>query len=183
MKNANESEILPDRARLNYEELKRNLDTIDVFIKGVCEKYSLSNEEVLNLLSGKEKKAESVPSYILKDTNLGVLEAVAKYMKEELDLTYHKIAQILKRDDRVVWVTYNKALSKRKEKFAVEKPFVEIPVSVFTDESLGPLESVSKFLIEELKMEYSDAAKLLNRDSRSIWACYKRATEKNEDKI
>ena len=178
MKNGSESGIESDKARLNHEELKRNLDTIDVFIKGVCEKYNLTSIEVLNLLSG-EKKPDSVPSYILKDTNLGVLEAVAKYLKEELGLTYHKIAEMLKRDDRVVWVTYNKALQKRKERFHPEKPSVDIPLSVFTDENLGPLESVSKFLIEEIKMEYSEAAKLLNRDSRSIWACYKRANDKN----
>ena len=177
MKNASESGNEAEKHRLNHEELKRSLETIDVFIKGVCEKYNLTSAEVLNLLAG-EKKPDSVPSYILKDTNLGVLEAVTKYMKEELSLTYHKIAEILKRDDRVVWVTYNKALSKRKERFQSEKPSVDIPVSVFTDEILGPLEAVSKFLIEEMKMEYGDAAKLLNRDPRSIWACYKRANDK-----
>lgn len=160
------------------EELKKNLDACDVFIQNISEKYALSFEQVLELLKKKGKKDILIPSFILRDRKLGILEAVTKYLKEELDLTYHKIAVMLKRDDRVVWVTYNKAIKKKKEKFVIEEPNYWLPISIFTDKKLGPLETISKYLVEHAKLNIKDIAKLLNRDSRLIWSCYNRAKKK-----
>ena len=84
----------------------------------------------------------------------------------------------MNRDDRVVWVTYNKAIKKKKEKFVVAEPNYWLPISVFTDTNLGPLEAVSKYLVEVSKIEINDIAKLLSRDNRSIWACYNRSKKK-----
>ena len=161
------------------ENLKRNLDALNVFIENISEKYALSFYEVLDRLRKKEgEKVIVIPSFILREKNLGILEAVTKYLKEDLNLTYHKIAVLLNRDDRVVWVTYNKAIKKKKDRFVVPEPNYWLPVSIFTDTSLGPLEAVSKYIIDEAKLSFSDAAKLLNRDNRSIWACYNRSKKK-----
>ena len=161
------------------ENIKKNLDALHVFIENISEKYTLSFDEILNQLKEKKgKKDILIPSFILRERNLGILEAVTKYLKEEINLTYHKIAVMLNRDDRVVWVTYNKAIKKKKEKFVVAEPNYWLPVSVFANTNLGPLEAVSKYLVDEAKIEFNDIAKLLNRDNRSIWACYSRSKNK-----
>ena len=161
------------------QNLKKNLDALDVFINNVSDKYSISFEEVISLLKKKDEIFFEIPSFILRDEILGILEAVTKYLKEEYNLTYHKIAHILRRDDRVVWVTYNKASKKKKEKFTLGEPNIMIPVSVFSDTNLGPLESLSKYLVEEKKMDFVRIAELLKRDNRSIWACYHRSKSKS----
>ena len=166
------------------QNLKRNLDAANVFIENVAEKHALSFDEIISLLKQKESKDILFPSFILRDRNLGILEAVTKYLKEEINLTYHKIAVLLNRDDRVVWVTCNKALKKKKERFVVNVPNYWLPVSIFADTSLGPLEAVSKYFVDDIKLSFIEIAKLLNRDSRSIWACYNRAKNKlNKNEI
>ena len=160
------------------ENLKRNLDALNVFIANISEKHALSFEEIISLLKQKESKDILIPTFILRDVNLGVLEAATKYLKEELNLTYHKIAVLLNRDDRVVWVTYNKAIKKKEERFIVDEPNYWLPVSIFTDKKLGPLEAISKYLVDDSKLNFKEIAKLLNRDNRSIWACYRRVSGK-----
>jgi hypothetical protein len=47
-----------------------------------------------------------------------------------------------------------------------------IPVSALTNRNLGMLESAVKYLKEEKKKTFSEIAKLLNRDQRTIWSSY-----------
>ncbi len=44
------------------------------------------------------------------------MESVVFYMKEELSMTYHEIAQALNRDDRTIWTVYNRAVKKKGDK-------------------------------------------------------------------
>lgn len=40
-------------------------------------------------------------------------ESVCIYLKEKLDLNYHKIAVLTNRNDRTIWTIYNRAIKKR----------------------------------------------------------------------
>ncbi len=53
-----------------------------------------------------------------------------------------------------------------------------IPLEILNDRKLGMLESVSVYLKEQKEMTYSQIAKLLNRDDRTIWASYNKAKKK-----
>tara|TARA_Y100000310_G_C20607360_1_gene776222 strand:- start:730 stop:945 length:216 start_codon:yes stop_codon:yes gene_type:complete len=55
---------------------------------------------------------ENIPTSIFLDRSISVLEAIAKYLKEEKNLTYHQIAVLLNRDDRTIWTCYNRAIRK-----------------------------------------------------------------------
>ena len=59
-----------------------------------------------------KKSKISIPSSILANRSLSVLEAISKYLKEEKGLTYHEIAVLLNRDDRTIWTCYNRAKKK-----------------------------------------------------------------------
>ncbi len=60
---------------------------------------------------------------------------------------------------------------------------VELPVSIFDNKELSALESICKYLKEELKLRYSEIANLLNRDQRTVWVTYSNALKKRKEKL
>jgi len=65
----------------------------------------------------------------------------------------------------------------RKGKKEVPKE-ISIPVLILQNRDLAPLEAISVYLKDELGMSYSEIAKAVNRDDRTIWTCYNRAKKK-----
>jgi uncharacterized protein (DUF4213/DUF364 family) len=57
----------------------------------------------------------SIPIDVLADRSVATLEAVVEYMHDTLQLSYHEIAALLKRNDRTVWTCYHRAKKKRLE--------------------------------------------------------------------
>ncbi len=157
-----------------HEELK----AINTFIDSYIKNNSASFDDVIEslMLLRQEKDQILIPSCILREKKLGILESVTKYLKESLKMKYFRIANLIKKDPRVVWVTYNKALKKKKTPLKIKKPNLWVPVSVFY--SRRPLESLVKFLKDNKQMNYNEIAKLLDRDNRVIWAVYNRGGKK-----
>ena len=52
-----------------------------------------------------------------------------------------------------------------------------VPVAIFSGK-LSPAEALAKFLKEKHELGFSEISELIGRDSRSIWANYKRAAKK-----
>lgn len=67
-------------------------------------------------LSAGNKEGILVPSYILKDRSIAVLETIVEYLKENRGLNYHEIGLLLERDERTVWTAYNRVKRKRKKR-------------------------------------------------------------------
>ena len=131
---------------------------------------------------------ELVPSRIFRDRVLSPLESISEYLKEEKDLSYHEIAVLLKRDDRTIWTCYDRAKKKRnteKGKKVKERTETEedIPLNIFHNRDLAPLEGISKFLKERKSLSYHEIAVMLNRNDRTIWTCYNRALKKLGTKL
>jgi hypothetical protein len=57
----------------------------------------------------------------------------------------------------------------------------KVPLSIFPNK-IGALEAIVKYLKENIKMNYSEIAELLNRDDRTIWTVYQRALKKGDKK-
>jgi predicted DNA-binding protein (UPF0251 family) len=55
---------------------------------------------------------------------------------------------------------------------------VMIPFGIFTQKKLSSLEAIVKFLKEVRGMKLASIAKLLGRDSSTVWATYSKANEK-----
>ncbi|MBR9692093.1 hypothetical protein GOV06_04900 [Candidatus Woesearchaeota archaeon] len=45
-------------------------------------------------------------------TKLSILEAVVVYLKDNFELSYHKMGELLQRNERTVWTVYNRAQKK-----------------------------------------------------------------------
>jgi len=165
------------------KELDKEIDAINIFVQTILEKNDISFSKLVEILRQKrgEKAIVKVPCCIFKERSLGILEALAKYLKEELDLSYNEIASLLNRDNRVIWRTYSNARKKLKKKLAADKKTIWIPISVFTNRKLGLLESLTKYLKEDIEMTNYEIARALNRDNRTIWTSYSRAKKKSNE--
>ena len=68
----------------------------------------------------------------------------------------------------------------RKKKKEDSEGFISIPTAIFQDRDLSVLEAMAEYLREKKGMRYSEIAKLLNRDDRTIWTAYQRAKAKRK---
>ncbi|MCX6751026.1 MAG: hypothetical protein NTZ83_06210, partial [Candidatus Pacearchaeota archaeon] len=121
----------------------------------------------------------TIPATIFSK-ELGALEALSKYMKENLGMSYHKIAELLNRDQRTIWTAYNKAIEKQKEQIKVKETEIFLPISILNNRESTILESAINYL-RKRGMKYSEIAKLLDRDPRNIWTIYSKTIKKQKD--
>jgi parallel beta-helix repeat protein len=153
------------------------LESTIIYLKGREMKFS----EIAELLERDQRNIRTTYLNAIKKLNpatiftkeLGTLESITKYMKENLGMSYHKIAELLNRDERTIWTAYNKARIKQKELIEIKETEIFLPISIFVDREYTPLESIIIFL-KKYKFKYSEIAKLLNRNQRNIWAIYNR---------
>jgi predicted DNA-binding protein (UPF0251 family) len=133
------------------------------------------SKDVSNLLL---KNKESIPISIFDNRKLSILEAIVKYLKEELNLKFSQIAAILKRSQKTIWTTYQKAKKKMPESLPSRQSEFFIPVTILQNRIFTTLESIVKYLKEHENLTYHQIAVLLSRDDRTIWTVYKRTTLK-----
>ncbi|MCH7568294.1 MAG: hypothetical protein IIA87_02630, partial [Nanoarchaeota archaeon] len=164
--------LLIDELRDKYGLSKK--ETLDLVIKELAEKYKIGKKELIEVLELRIK--ENIPSTIFSK-KLGGLEAIVKYMKENLGMSYSEIAKQLVRDDRTIWTSYKKATEKQPEALEVKETSTFFPIEIFKDRNLTVLESIVVYL-KEKGLRYSEIAKLLDRDQRNIQTIYSRAIKK-----
>ena len=130
-----------------------------------------------------------IPTYILKDRSLSVLEKIVEHLKEDRKLTYHEIAVLLARDDRTIWTVYHRTSIKRKKlsrkdaEAGIKKTTesVSLPSKIFKDRGLSVLEVLVEHLKDGHSLTYHEIAVLLNRDDRTIWTVYHRTQKKRNN--
>lgn len=162
---------------VNQEKI--SLETIKNILKHLTEKYSLTPENVLSIIYD-EKRYLSAPITIFCK-ELSPLETVVKFIKETYNQNFNEIATTLNRDQATIWLTYNHALEKKKEKFKPEETIYWIPLSIFKERKLSILELVSEFLKDTYHLSYHEIALMIKRDDRTIWTVYQRAKKKRQN--
>ena len=55
---------------------------------------------------------------------------------------------------------------------------IYLPISIFNNDSLSALETITKFIKEEIGLSFREIGILLNRDERTIWGAYHSSMEK-----
>ena len=170
--------------RKRKTKAKKELDEDQVFntlkssLSEIKEKYALSPEDLIDVIKIIQERLEekSVPLALFKE-DMGALESLAKYLKENLNMPYHEIAKLLNRNDRTIWVTYRNALKKKKERLEIKPSKISIPLSIFTNRKLSILESLVLYLREK-NLSFKEISELINRDQRNIWTINSRAKKK-----
>ena len=149
-----------------YKENKKILDEI----RKLKQNYKLSNEDFVKEI----KKYIPIPISIFK--NNSPLEALVKYLKENLNLSLSEISRLLNRDQRTIWVTYDNAKKSIKELDTSSK--INIPLNYFAERELSVLENLVDFLVD-LKFSLSKISELLERDYKTIYTIYTRIKKKD----
>jgi hypothetical protein len=72
------------------------------------------------------------------------------------------------------------SLSELIEIYSSEGVVEAIPLSIFSHD-LSPSESLCKFLKENKQLSFHEIAVLINRDDRSVWTSYSRASKKSRE--
>ena len=163
--------ILPEKKALTFDDLIQ-FEKAKESLLPLKDKYKISIDELFDFV----REQLFIPVNIF-NKKLTVLESIVKHLKEEKNLSLHKISEILGRDERNIWHTYNNSKKKYSSKIITKKIELWIPVSIF-DGKLSALESVAYYLHDKLGLKFSQIADLLNRDQRTIWTSYSRAKKK-----
>ena len=160
-----------------YKKLKKEYNvTFEDLIKFYKIKEFLDkiSPEVIKKI---EKKELEIPVSIFSK-KLSCLETIIKYLRENLELSNKEISKLIKRSEKTICQAYNSARKKLPLKFIVEFSKYYIPVSILTNRELSVLENIVKYLYENFELNYSEIARLLCRDNRTIWTVYSRAKKK-----
>ena len=136
------------------------------------QKYNYSDEEILKILNN---ESLLVPVAIFAG-KLSPAEALAKFLKENHDLGYHEISQLIGRNERGIWANYKRAFKKMPWPFEINNS-ITVPVSIFDSEK-SILEALVTYLKEAKKMRNKKIAQLLNKNPANIWTVHNRAKKK-----
>lgn len=119
-----------------------------------------------------------LPISIFYNNELGILEAIVKYLRENQNLSFQEISLILNRDNRTIWTSYYKAQQKDIN-LKIEPKCSCAPVKIFANRSVSPLEAIIQFLKSKLKWTFKDIALTLNRSYNTVWSTYKKTQKKS----
>lgn len=155
----------------DFKQLKKLYDSIK-------EKYRVNISDIAQEL---EKKELLIPCAIF-NTELTTLQTLCKYLKENLSYNFTKISILLNRNPRIIWRAYNLAKKRLPEKIIITDFLKTVPISIFSNREMSIMENMVAYLKEKNRMKYSDIAKILKRDDRTIWTVYNRAKKKANEK-
>lgn len=141
------------------------------------QKYNYSDEEIFRLWHN--ENVLPIPVAIFSG-KLSPAEALAKFLKENHELSYHEISELIGRDERGVWANYKRAAKKMPWPFEINDS-IAVPVSIFnSDKSI--LEALVSYLKDVKKLRNKKIAQLLNKNPANIWTVSNRANKKDKPK-
>ncbi len=165
---------------------RRSAEKVDLILRSIeknldkLKEEGITFDDALRILNArKEDSSEGTVPLSIFSSELGPLESLVKYMKEELSLTYKEIALILNRNAIPIGVSYRNAVSKLPSRLDTMSER-KIPLSIFSKRRFSVLEALTSYLKESCNMSFHDIAFALNRDDRTIWTVYSRYRNKNE---
>jgi len=166
------SSFYAEKEKLTEEEFLVNM--IKQVTARLKKEYHYSSETISEL--GAKEAQLLIPIQIFA-AELAPSEALVKYLKEEHDLNYHEISELINRNERGVWASYQRAKKKMPSKFDIKEPIM-IPISVFANKKFSILECLITHLKDVRGVKGAKIAKLLNKHPANIWTIYNRANKK-----
>ena len=119
---------------------------------------SLGNSKIGNEDFSQKELAKALSEFDLKD----FVNVFIAHLRKNHNFTYEQVA----------------------EAFGKKIPTSSLlPISIFNNSELSCLETIVKYLKEELSLRYHEIALGLNRDDRTIWTTYNNASRKRSERL
>lgn len=115
-----------------------------------------------------------IPSSVFQ-SELSPMESIVKYLRENQGMSFSEMQPLLKRDQRVLAITYKR--SKNKYSADLDTAGFRIPLMIINDE-LSVMESIVYFLKTNVRMSYSDIGTSLGKNYHTVRTSYLRAIRK-----
>ena len=147
---------------------------IKSFLEFLKEKCNIQSNDIIKLL--KENEQTQIPCSIF-NKKLGCLESIVKYLREEKELNYEKIASLLFRKPGSIGVSYRNAKRKYSERFNLDSKY-NLSINIFSNTGLSILENITFYLKNHYDLTFHKISVLLQRDDRTIWTVYNKAIKK-----
>lgn len=120
----------------------------------------------------KENNSEETGEALLSKEKLNELLSFSGLLSQEAEGI-----SVVSEWDEYFKKRYNLSIGKILEAASKWQNYISIPVTAFNRPS-GGLESAVRFLREVHKLKFSEIAKLLNRDPRTVWTAYRKSKAK-----
>lgn len=157
---------------LNSIAKAQKLAELSHLLEDLTKNHDLTEFELQKIYKSTSKINDSIPLSIFNNDALSALEAITKYLREDISLPYKQIASLLDRNQGPIGITFRSAKKKMPRRLDIESD-IRIPLKIFrTSNSI--LESLVGFMKDTLSMNYSQIARALHRDPRTIWTIYRR---------
>ncbi len=150
-----------------FEEFKELLGSLR-------EKYDVELVQLFELLSELEI---FIPVSVFNE-RLSTLETVSRYLHENLNISFKKIAEMMNRSEKTIWQAFRSSKNKHEGRLRLTDTKYIVPISVFADRRLSNLEAIVYHLKNAYDLKFSEIAMLLQRDQRTVWTVYSRARGK-----
>jgi DNA-directed RNA polymerase specialized sigma24 family protein len=153
----------------------KDFEVFKELLNKVTKKYNFSKADIFNLA----QEEPTIPCSLFTE-DLSPLETVVKYLKENSNIDYSRIAELLGRNSKTIWQAHKNALKKYPQILEPADTEYNVPISVFRT-SFSILESVSVYLKDRFNLSYHEIGELLDRDERTIWTVCYRAQKKRRN--
>ncbi len=174
----------------NINEEISNDPFLNRLISSSKEKQVESIKSLMNLLNisdkdlkeKQDKNTEQIPVDVF-NKDLGCLETMVKYLKENKGFSFVEIAKILNRNSKSMWISYRNSKKKHPNKFVNIVSDNYISTNIFCDPILSKLsvqENIVLYLKDELNLGYKKISEILERDYKTIWTVYNKAKKKKK---
>jgi hypothetical protein len=150
--------------------------SVDLPLTSLTTHYA-SPQDLLAAKHEEEYTRKEFPGIPLSAFSCGAstLRVVVKYLKDVHNLDTATIARLLNRNYQTIVTTHN-AFPPELSLPQVQSA-ITIPLDVFSDRKIPPLESLVSHL-KSLGFTYAEIALLIRRDQRTVWTAYHRKIAK-----
>jgi hypothetical protein len=147
-------------------------------IKKLQKKFNIDNKKLVKIILNEEINKEIIPICIFNDKNLSSFETIVKYLRENCNLNFREIGEILNRSKFTIASSYRTSKSKLTKKLKIKNSRFDIPTKIIANRKLSVLESIVTYLKKNFRLKFSEIAIILNLNQRTIWTVHDRAKKK-----
>lgn len=163
----NSYELVVDDSGCACSFIDSNMSCADSY-----KEYFVESLEYFLARKSEPKSNILIPLSIFK-TDLGPSQLVIKYLKEIKKIPLKAISCLLSKSYTNVWLSYNKA---KKTKLILSKFSDSLSIAQISHDALTTFESIVFHLKKQYN--YSQIARILHKDPRTIWTVYQRVQKK-----